>query len=486
MANQNIVNVAPDFEQLFAELEQRLAAKQTWRDLYETSMGSTIMDMFAASGVTNQLQIELSLRETFLITAKRESSIAASTRSLGVRIGRKSSASGLAYILNDTDQAVFVAPYSKFLVDGSIFFNKDQLVFAPHEERENVALYEGDVLTYTLDLDTLSDREYYEVVIDSAPYTVSNEELLVYTVNKTTQGIRMWDKTTKALFEHEGDDSIYYESTNGDGKPSLIFGNDENGRMLPSNEILNIRYVVTNGANANGIKSGTQLSLAANPNVAGSFSSTIDGGSNQKNSAYYKKFAPYLFRAKETIITPIEWRAAIATYPGVADAYVQGQRHIAPKDPTWMNNVRVTVLPENTDTLGGANPNPRSPAWEALRVWLQKRIHTNTVIQTWNAEKILTDIHIKVAVNAAVNAEEIKLQISENIYALFEKKPGILGRKLAISDISDAAKAVSGVDYVEVLKPTKSIEPSDKTQYVALQTTPKIDVVLTERVDSNV
>lgn len=486
MATQNIVNVTPDFEQLAAQLEQRLAALGTWRDLYPTGMGTTVIDMFAGAGVTNQLQIELSLREAFLITGKRESSILASTRSLGVRVGRKTSAGCTVVLTNETEEAIFIPPYSTFFVEDALFYNKDQLIFGPGQEVSGISLFEGEVKTFELDLDSLSDREYYEVVINSAPYTVSDDDLLVYTVSKATNGIQMWQRTENALFEHEGDDYIYYESTNGDGKPSLIFGDDTNGSILPENSTLYIRYVVTSGANVNGLQAGLEVNYGLNPNVSGSLSSAVEGGSNQKNSAYYKKFAPYLFRSKKKIISDIEWRSAIVTYPGVADAYIQGQRDIAPKDPTWMNNVRVTVLPENTDTLGGANPNPRSPAWEALRSWLKPKIHTNTVIQTWNAVKVLTNIHLRVAVNAAVNAEETRLAISEKIYELFEKKPGILGRKLAISDISDAAKSVSGVDYVEILEPTKSIDPIDNTRYVALQTTPKIDIVLTERVGNNV
>ena len=486
MATQNIVNVAPDFEQLFDELAQRLAAKQTWKDLYTTGMGTTVIDMFAASGVTNQLQIELGLREAFLITARRESSVLIGTRSLGVRVGRKTSASCTATLKNNTDSALFIPPYSRFSVNDVAFYNRDQLIFAPQQEVNGIALFEGIVETYELDLDTLADREYIDVIIESAAFTVADDNLLVYTVSKVTGGIQMWSRTDSALFEHDGNDYVYYESTNGDGKPSLIFGDDINGAMLPAKNTLHIRYVVTSGAAANGILKGSEAKYSANPNVAGATTSAVEGGSDQKDSAYYKKFAPYLFRSKRNIISDIEWRAAIVTYPGVADAFIQGQRDIAPKDPTWMNNVRVCVLPQNTDTLGGANPNPRSPAWESFRTWLYARVHRNTIIQTWNPEKVLTDVHLRVAVNAAVNAAEVKLLITENILKLFEKKPGILGRKLALSDLSDAAKAVAGVDYVEVLKPTKSIEPSGKTQYVALQTTPKIDIVLTERVGTNV
>lgn len=486
MAEQSIVNVAPDFELLFQALQQRLEAKQTWKDLYQTSMGTTVIDMFAGAGVTNQLQIELALREAFLITAKRESSILASTRSLGVRVSRKTSANCTATLTNDQNSSAFIAPYSKFYVGDTPFYNKDQFIFGPNQEIPGIVLYEGLVSTFELDLDTLVDRVYYEVVIPSEAYTVADDNLLVYTVDKNTGGIQIWNRTDMALFEHDGNDYVYYESTDTEGRPSLIFGDGTNGAKLPQANTLKIRYVSTNGSDANGIVSGSAVTYALQSDISGRTTSTAENGTNQKGAAYYKKFAPYLFRSNRKVISDIEWRAAIVTYPGVADAFIQGQRDIAPKDPTWMNNVRVCVLPENTDTFGGANPNPRSPTWEAFREWLQQRIHRNTVIQTWNPEKILTNVHLRVAVNGAVNVQETKLKISENILTLFEKKAGILGRKLALSDITDATKQVPGVDYVEILEPTKSIEPSGKTQYVALQTTPKIDIVQTERVDSNV
>lgn len=481
----SITNVSPDFELLFSQLEQRLKTKQTWKDLYQTGMGTTVMDMFAGAGVTNQLQIELALREAFLLTAKRESSILALTRSLGVRVSRKTSTSCTVTLTNNTDQAVFIPPYSRFSLGDLPFYNKDQLIFGPGQEVPGIQLFEGLVDTYSLDLDTLTDRQYFEVVIDSESYTVSDYNLLVYTVDKNTGGIQEWSRTTQALFEHDATDYVYYETTNGDGQPSLIFGDGINGAELPQSSDLHIRYVLTNGAEANGILAGTIVEFSSNTEIAGRSTSATEGGANEKGSAYYKKFAPFLFRSKSKFISHIEWRAGIVTYPGIADAFIQGQRDIAPKDPTWMNVVRVCVLPENTDTFGGANPNPRSAAWESFRAWLMNHIHRNTVIQTWNPEKLLTNVHLQVAVNGAVNVDEIELQITEKILELFEKKPGILGRKLTISDLMEKA-TVPGVDYVEVLEPIKSIEPSGKTQYVALQTVPRIDIIQTERVDSNV
>lgn len=479
---KKVSQVTQDFDELYNELARRLSEKETWADLLPTNMGSTIMDMFAGAGVTNQYNIELALRESFLLTARRESSVLAGTRWLGVRISRKVSGIVPVMLTNGTELTALIAPFSKFLIGDATYYNDRQFLIAPGQTHTGITLYEGEPKKLEIDLDTITDLSLYALQIPEADFVVADKDLLVYTVNKETNFVEEWAATESALWEHGPNDRVYFENTDEEGRPFFIFGDGTNGELLPNNHKLVVRYVVTNGVASNNNTSGLPVVYAATPEIKGLTEDAVREGADQKPVNYYKQFAPHLFRSKRRFITKSEKKAGIISFPGVADAEVLGQRDIAPNDPSWMNVVRVCVLPVTSDTLGGANPNPQSIAWTRFLEWFEQHIGHIT-IQTWNPEKILTSIVLKVAAdNTATDYELLKTNVIEALLALFTRKPGLLGRKLAISDISDAATAIEGVDYVEVLKPEKSIVPSSKLEYVALQGIPEIEVFRSERV----
>mgnify|MGYP006907741706 CR=1 FL=1 len=86
-------DTSPDFESLVLQLQLFLDSKGTWSDVLPSSLGQTLIEMMAAVGAFNQFAIESALREAFLTTAKRQSSVYAVARMLGVRLVRKSPAS---------------------------------------------------------------------------------------------------------------------------------------------------------------------------------------------------------------------------------------------------------------------------------------------------------------------------------------------------------------------------------------------------------
>lgn len=486
MANLSITKVAPDFDLLFEALRQRLENKQTWLDILPTSVGTTILDMFAGAGVTSQFNIELALRESFLIRARRDSSIYTATRNFGINIPRKLPAGVSVSLTNNDIGAVFIAPYSQFTIEDKVYFNRNQIVIGTGQTVTEIPLYNGEVHTAQTDLDTITDLNFYEHILAIPNFEVSEVDCLVYSQDKTTGQFRIWNATDAPLWEHTPDSYVYYESTTEKGEPTFLFGDGFNGKALQYNNWLNVRYVITSGADANTSRSGLRVIYTANTLINGTTITSVTGGASEKPAAYYKKFAPHLYRSRKRFISGIDYKAGVIDYPGVADCVVQGQRDIAPNNLSWMNVIRVCILPlsTNADTLGGANPNPKSAAWQAFLDWIEPKKHRSVVIQTWNPTKVLAEIQLKVGVFPNEDTETIKLAITENLLRLFEKKPGILGRDLTISDISDAAKRVTGVDYVEVIKPVKSISP-DQLSYVALQGLPLIDIVYTRRVLPN-
>lgn len=481
MANLPISHVKPDYQHLYNELRRKLEQKGTWIDLLPTNVGSTLLDMVAGTSTVNQFYTEMSLREAFLPTAVRDSSIFSGTRWLGIRIGRKTPAAATLSLTNNTSDAKFIAPYSSFQIGSRLFFNRTQLVFSPGETITNIYVYEGTVETKEFDLDEFTDLSLKEFFIGRPGFTVGDSDFLVYTENKTSGEIVEWRSTENAIFEHGPSDRVFYENTTSTGDVSLFFGDGEYGQALQPGNMLKIRYVLTGGADQNIGSSGIESYSVDYPDVKGLTTSSVVGGANEKSSLYYKLFAPNMFRSKRKIISGADYRAALMNYAGIADVAILGQKDIAPNDNSWMNVIRICILPENTDTFGGANPNPRTAKWQEILDWLRPRMHQSIDIQTWNPTKIYVRVRMKVAIRPSSDVAEIRILIIENVLKLFQKKPGILGRRLSLSDLSNSARKIDGVDYVEILNPIEEIRPKDKMSYVVLDGTPTIDIVYSER-----
>lgn len=138
--------VKPDFASLLLQLQLYLQTKETWIDLQTSATGETLMEMMSAVGAFNQFGIESALRETSLLHARRDSSIYAITRMLGVRIHRKSPASvGVDLIRTDTSTSIVIPRFTQFSINGQDYFSRNPLSFARNAANAAELLFYGVV-----------------------------------------------------------------------------------------------------------------------------------------------------------------------------------------------------------------------------------------------------------------------------------------------------------------------------------------------------
>lgn len=480
--SKDFTRTVVDFDDAVREMHRELTERGSWIDTLPTSVGETIISMIGGSVAASQHLGIMSMRNAFLSTAVRDSSIYAIVRQQGTHISRRISAATTVRLKNTYQESVFIPMYSAFDVGGRKYFNASQLVFTAGQEMD-VVLTQGEVKTQLYDLDN-TPGDFVEFFLNKPDFVVT-DDILVFTTDKVSGTTRVWDRASGGLFKYDGDDYVYFESTTSRGDVSFIFGDNEFGAKLPRNSVLTARYVVSEGEIANGVLAGVRSRAINYPQLSGQSIEATGGGGNVKSSAYYKTFGPLMFRARDKAISATEIRAKIADYPGVADCAVLGQRDIAPQDRTWMNTMRICILPEQLDSWGGANPNPKSGSWTNFVNWLQPQIHTLIEIDTCNPVKVLVDVRVLVAVFKGADPDTIKLKVNEAILKLFQKRPGVLKRRLSKSDIRDACR-VEGVDYVEVesFNGEESIVLTDPTSYVALRGMPVVNVVYTERENS--
>jgi hypothetical protein len=469
--------VSVDFDALYDDIRNGLLTKESWKDLLVSGAGRTLMEFMAATGVYNQYNIEMALREAFLTTALRDSSIYSLTRLLGVKISRKYPASIVVVLTNFSDSVVRIPPKSRFNVGiGRPFFNRVQINIPPRttigadpsrtsDAREFIYLYEGQPKSLEVDVKPESFLEYQ---LGEPGFVVTEQDLEVMFRDKTSGSTEAWQVVDRPLWEFGSDDAVFYENTTGSGDVSLLFGDGTYGRKIPSNSKLVVNYVVTSGSLANINSSNNKVFYADNPAVAGDVKTSVYDGLDEKPAKFYKIYAPHIFKARTRAVTTTDYKALILSRGDVASVTVQGQRETHPEDPSWMNVVRICVLPSGSaENWGGVNPNPRSGAWTAFLEWLQPKAHAAIQFQTWNPTKRSVTVKLRVALKSTANWSVVVSQIEDNIRKLFVRDENTLGRSLYRSDLS-AAAMLPEVDYVIIDSPTEDVIVPDRLTYLSL------------------
>ena len=480
-----LANTVVGFNNLVTEIQNEFVSEYPWQDKQTSSLNTFLVDVMAGLYSNAQTGIDVAQLEAFLTTARRDTSIFACTRMLGVKLNRRTSAKATFNLTNNSAQKVSIAPYAQINVSGRSFYSPVAIILEVRETKQFV-LYEGTVRRQEFDL-ALYNLVMPEFKLNEPGFVVATHDLLVYTQNKDTGEYTLWQEHDESLTDLTSTDAKYFETTTGDGRASLLFGDGTFGRQLTSRERLIVQYVVTQGENGNTGTTGTRATVVSEPLVTGTSIESITGGTYPKSASYYKKYVPHIYQSKNTWVRPSSWKANIMAYPGVADCEIQSQRDVAPNDPSWRNVVRVCVLPSNSATWGGDNPNPRSANWNDFVAYAQERIGNHITIQTYNPRKILIDLVVEVSVESWVNLQEMKATLRQAIIDLFKRKPGMLGKRFSKSDVVDVCKFIQdqdsrreGVDYVEVISPKNDLEPESKLDYVTLNS---LNIVLkyTER-----
>lgn len=464
--------ITAGFQNLVDEIQNRFADEYPWQDKLNSSLNTFLVDLLAGLTVNANTRTDIAQLESLLLTARRDSSIYAISRMLGVKLNRRTSAAVQVRLTNNSLQPVTIPPYAPFTIEGSQFFNRESVVINSRET-VTISIYEGVVNTQEFDL-VGRNLVMPEFFLNELDFRVSMNDMQVYT--RTPGGeYTEWLEHIDSILELNSTSTRYIESTTAAGDTSILFGDGTYGQLLSQDDTLVIQYIITEGENANGITTGARVNYVDNNLVTGNTLETVMGGTFPKGAQFYKAFAPMVYQSRKTMVRPRDWRGNIMLYPGVADVVIQSQRDIAPNDPSWRNNVRVCVLPTNSATWGGSNPNPASAVWNEFKAWAQTLCGKHLTIQSYNPKKILVNLSIEVNVEEWVDLEEIKSIIRAAVIELFRRKPGRLGSRFSISDVIDVCKndpetekPRDGVDYVRILEPSQDIEPASKLEYITL------------------
>ena len=448
----------PDFEAIVLQAQQYLSQKSTWIDMLTSSTGQTLIELMAAIGTFNQHAIESGAREGFLDTAKRDSSIYAITRMLGVRITRKVPAGVDVTLTRDAVSFGTVIPrFTQFTVGSNLFFNRTAIVFQQGASSASCTLYEGTINTKSF---PAIGTAFQEVYLNVLGFSVSDLDLDVFVIDPSTNASTKWDMLSDGIWIANQGDLAYYDNTSGLGDTILSFGDNYHGAVPQFGFNIQVVYATTSGSQANAGMSGINVT-STDGLLKGVTTSVISGGADEKPALYYQAVAPNLYKARKRAVTSSDYKALTLYYPAVASCVIQAQRDIAPNDLRWMTVVEVTILPTDTDTFSDRQ-------WNDYKDWLSTKQHVATYVKRNQPIKVTVNIELVLALIPNVDATFVVADATQRITALFAKGIKTLGGRIAISDITDASKNTGLVDYVDMVSPNSDLVCETKYHYFAL------------------
>lgn len=430
--------VQPDFESIRTQLEATLINYSAWRDLLPTGTGRTLTDWISAVGANDQYAIEHAFRESFR-TARLDSSILAQAILLGVRLARKRPCSAKVTLSKVTSGILTVPAFTPFTGNNSILFNRKAITLTD-QTSVDVTLYEGTVFKKTVNGDGTS---YQMFVTEEDKFTVSDADVSVR-LNDVELG-----RTTRGLWRYEGTEG-YQDTTTPTGQLLITFGGEGYGSVPETGDRIDIVYVTTRGSlGQNAALVGENIVCTVYREVTGIARTGLSGGGDEKQTVFYRKLGPQLFAARDGATTEEEYSAVAASYPGVIDAKVLGQRNIAPADVRWMNMVQVSLLTQAPWT--GAQ-------WDAFDTWFRSRSMYPVRLYRKDPVPVVVNIAAKVYCQGRADLPYVKAVIESQIRKLFEPRPGLIDNNIYLSDIHAAIKgSESAVEYADVDGPTSDV-----------------------------
>jgi hypothetical protein len=447
--------VQPDHNQIAQKLVAILSTKDSWKDILTTATGQHIIEMIAAVGAFSQYNIESTLQELFLDTAKLDSSIYAITRMLGVRIGRKSPATCRVTLNRPTALVYYTIPaYSKFVTPKGFLFNRTDLAFPIGVTTIEADLYEGEVRQKTLvggidDSGLTSgpkNTDFQTYISAEGGFTVADRDVLVTVDNVNIPVV------TEGLWHYKNSVPAVQDATTSDGYLQLIFGNRAFGTKPATGSSIKITYAVTKGEEGNDADfAGTAITYDADPNVVtGTAKVTSDGnlygGAQELGADSYRELSPLLYASGDRAVTQTDYEALVRTYSSrIKDAKCLGQRDLAPYDVKYMNLVQVTVVADpvfnNSDYIG-------------LFAFLRKKAMYSTVFFRKDAIPVTVNVEADVFCRNTVDLTAAQNAITQNLNDFLRARPNILGFDVFRSDIYETIEnSIEGIDYIVLKNP---------------------------------
>ena len=347
-----------DFDEIKANLKTFLQSQPDLADYdFEGSALSTIIDVLAYNTFYNSFNANVNMNEIFLDTAQVRNNVVSHAKSLGyVPRSITSSFAEIDVTVNapaGTPASLNMPRGTTFqtTIDGQnfSFVNLEAQTIVPTAgiyKFPAVKVNQGTIRTQSFIVDDTSTAQKYAI-----PDTNIDTATLIVKVktNATSTDFDIYTLVTN-IVDVSGTTNAYFLQEGIDGQFEIYFGDDVFGRRLVAGNIVEIEYLVTDGAAAN---NATVFKLTGN--VSGNTNASINlvskagGGSAAETTDSIKFNAPLSFLSQNRVVTADDYKAIVKNnYTNTESISVWGGEEQAVPE---YGKVFLSIKPKNAEVL---------------------------------------------------------------------------------------------------------------------------------------
>lgn len=431
----------PDYEAVYLQCTQALQDKPLWRDFVPSTVGQALIRNIA-SGVTYlNNAIVRATQVAFIAPGTPKSSVYQALSHLGVNPRRKIPAKLPVQITVPDHQGSFIIPkFTKFVIQGINFFNREDLVFTEFELIKNFTLVQGTKFSQSGIADGIP---YEKVEIGYENFMISDEDVYV-SVNNV-----FWEKANYLPWNAKSLSPIYFVKTLETGNIEVMFGNNIFGKQLDGTDNVEIIWFETNGSAISAIPTQTTMNLFVdNTPITCVTTGSLFGADDELSTDFYINMGPHMRSSEHGAVKRIDFPSVACRYPNIRDALFRGQAELAPGKRNWMNIVEATVLTDTIEPLAEVD-------WQRFVEYMQN----NSIwqLEYLRREPFIIEIDISAKLHcsdmSSLNTTKAKKEIA--IKNFNPPRRGAIGYSLFKSDIVQAIEGEQ-VEYLTNLEITYS------------------------------
>jgi len=268
MANTEFMVANLEFETIKSNIQTFLEGQAVFADYNFTGSNlNVLLDVLAYNTYYNGVYLNHVATEMFLDSAQLRDSVYSISKALNYL--PRSYRSSVAYInvdVNPTSNPHDITiprltTFTSTVGDNTYTFstNSSITVLANNNyEAANVAIYEGELVTEAFLVSNTSPntQQFY---INNFDVDVTSLEVKVRTSN--TDSTNATYTRANTLFGLSGSSNVYFVEPSTNGSYKVVFGNGTFGRNLANNNLVELSYRVSSGADPNGANSFSQILL---------------------------------------------------------------------------------------------------------------------------------------------------------------------------------------------------------------------------------
>ena len=366
-----------DFDQIKSTLREVLRTNTDFTDYdFEGSNLSSIIDLLAYNTYINSYNANMVANEVFIDSATLRENVVALAKNIGYTPKSRKASRCVVDFFVDLDE-LSTAPPSVTLKAGPVAATSNQFggqsyvfnvledttvpVFDRRAIFENLEVIEGTKITQSYTYSSQNPNQRFTLNNPG----IDTDTILVVVKPSNTSTIRLKYDLTNSLIDSKvndvinGSSTVFFLQEIEDERYEVIFGDGVFGRALEDGNVVEISYLVCDGANANRISdfnfSGRLVYLQDSvENTVSSGISLISsqapstGGAAIESVASIKKYAPQVYGTQDRAITANDYEVLIPNkiYPEAESISVFGGEELV---PPRFGKVFISIKPRNGD-----------------------------------------------------------------------------------------------------------------------------------------